>query len=101
LTFALFIEQEQVAKINSFDEKSRRIIRAKLAALGENPYPGKRGDKEKFCLKDGYILYRLHIGRTWTAFYRVYESDKLVKILDALPIEQAHKKYGHFSSYAD
>jgi len=99
LTFALFIEQEQVAKINSFDEKSRRIIRAKLAALAENPYPGKRGDKEKFCLEDGYILYRLHIGRTWTAFYRVYESENLVKILDVLPIEQAHKKYGHFSSY--
>jgi len=99
LTFALFIEQEQAAKINSFDEKSRRIIRAKLAALAENPYPGKRGDKEKFCLEDGYILYRLHIGRTWTAFYRVYESENLVKILDVLPIEQAHKKYGHFSSY--
>ena len=101
MTFALFIEQEQVEKINSFDEKSRRIIRAKLAAPGENPCPGKRGDKEKFCLKDGYILYRLHIGRTWTAVYRVYESEKLVKILDVLPIEQAHKKYGHFSSYAD
>lgn len=99
MTFALFIEQEQAAKINSFDEKSRRIIRAKLAALAENPYPGKRGDKEKFCLEDGYILYRLHIGRTWTAFYRVYESENLVKILDVLPIEQAHKKYGHFSSY--
>ena len=101
MTFALFIEQEQVEKINNFDEKSRRIIRAKLVTLGENPYPGKRGDKEKFCLKDGYILYRLHIGRTWTAFYRVYETDKVVKILDVLPIEQAHKKYGHFSSYLE
>jgi len=101
LNFALFIEQEQAAKINSFDEKSRRIIRARLAEPGENPYPGKRGDKEKFCLKDGYILYRLHIGRTWTAFYRVYESDKLVRILDVLPIGQAHKKYGHFHSFAD
>ncbi|MDO8872905.1 MAG: type II toxin-antitoxin system RelE/ParE family toxin [Methanoregula sp.] len=99
MTFALFIEQEQVAKINSFDEKSRRIIRAKLVTLDKNPYPGKRDDKEKFCLKDGYILYRLHIGITWTAFYRVYETDKVVKILDVLPIEQAHKKYGHFSSY--
>jgi len=37
LTFTLFIEQEQVAKINSFDEKSRRIIRAKLSVPGENP----------------------------------------------------------------
>ena len=101
MTFALFIEQEQVDKINTFDEKSRRIIRAKLFTLGENPYPGERGDKEKFCLKDGYILYRLHIGRTWTAFYRVYETDNIVKILDVLPLEQVHKKYGHFRSYTD
>lgn len=96
----ILIEQEPAGKINSFDEKSRRIVRAKLAALAENPFPGIRGDKEKLCLKDGYILYRLHIGRTWTAFYRIYEQDNLVKILEILPIEQAHKKYGHFSSFS-
>jgi len=100
LTFVILIEQEPAGKINSFDEKSRRIVRAKLAALAENPFPGIRGDKEKLCLKDGYILYRLHIGRTWTAFYRIYEQDNLVKILEILPIEQAHKKYGHFSSFS-
>jgi mRNA-degrading endonuclease RelE of RelBE toxin-antitoxin system len=101
LTFTIGIELEQARKINSFDEKSRRIIHAKLATLAENPFPGTRGDKEKLCLKDGYILYRLHIGRTWTAFYRIYEPDKTVRILEILPIDQAHKKYGHFSSFPE
>ena len=100
MTFHLLIEQEQVDKINGFDEKSRRITKEKLETLRENPFPGKRGDKEKLCLKDGYVLYRLHIGRTWTAFYRICEEDKTVKILDVMPIEQAHKKYGHLSSFS-
>jgi mRNA-degrading endonuclease RelE of RelBE toxin-antitoxin system len=96
LTFTVVIEREQAEKINNFDEKSRRIIRTKPANPGENPFPGERGDKEKFCLKDGYVLERLHIGRTRAAFYRVDESEKRVKILEVLPIEQAHKKYGRF-----
>jgi mRNA-degrading endonuclease RelE of RelBE toxin-antitoxin system len=100
LTFDVAIEQGLVEKINNFDEKSRRIIQAKLVTLSESPYPGKRGDKEKFCLKDGFILYRLHIGRTWTAFYRIYDENKSVKILDVMTIEQAHKKYGHFRSFS-
>jgi len=100
LTFEIVIEQARVDKINSFNEKSRRIIRAKLISLGDNPYPGHRGDKEKFSFKDGYILYRLHISRTWTAFYRVYDEEKIVKILEVMTIEQAHKKYGHFRSFS-
>lgn len=101
MKFNLLIEQEQVDKINGFDEKSRRIIKEKLETLRENPFPGKRGDKEKLYPKDGYVLYRLHIGRTWTAFYRIYDEDKTVKILDVMPIEQAHKKYGHFKSFSE
>ncbi|OPY38414.1 MAG: hypothetical protein A4E35_00837 [Methanoregula sp. PtaU1.Bin051] len=96
MTFTVLIEEDLAQRINSFDEKSRRIVRAKLSELRDNPYPGKRGDKEKFCLRDGFILYRLHIGRSWTAFYRVYDDDGCVKILDVMTIEQAHKKYGHF-----
>ena len=97
--FRLLIEQAQVDKINSFDEKSRRIVRGKLNALSENPYPGNHGDKEKLSLKDGFVLYRLHIGRTWTAFYRINDQEKIVKILDIMTIEQAHKKYGNFRSF--
>jgi hypothetical protein len=62
LTFDPAIEQGLAEKINNFDEKSSRIIRAKLVTPSENPWFGKRGDKEKFCLKEGFILYRLHIG---------------------------------------
>jgi mRNA-degrading endonuclease RelE of RelBE toxin-antitoxin system len=98
LTFTILIEQKQSDKINGFDEKSRRIIRENLDGLSKDPYPGKRGDKEKFCLRDGYILYRLHIGRSWTAFYRVYDTENVVKVLDVMTIEQAHKKYGRFKS---
>lgn len=101
MTFHLLIEQEQVGRINGFDQKSRRIIKEILKTLRENPYPGKRGDKEKLCLRDGYVLYRLHIGRTWTAFYRIHEEEKQVMILDIMPIEQAHKKYGHFKSFSE
>jgi mRNA-degrading endonuclease RelE of RelBE toxin-antitoxin system len=100
LTFEVLIEEGLAEKINGFDEKSRRIIRARLVALCDDPYPGKRGDKEKFCLKDGFILYRLHIGRTWTAFYRIYDESNSVKILDVTTIEEAHKKYGHFRSFS-
>jgi len=56
LTFALLIEQKQIDTINGFDEKSRRITKEKLDTLKEDPYPGKRGDKEKFCLRGGYIF---------------------------------------------
>jgi mRNA interferase RelE/StbE len=100
LTFTLLIEQKQVDTINGFDEKSRRITKEKLAALKEDPYPGKRGDKEKFCFRGGYILYRLHIGRSWTAFYRIYEKENIVKVLDVMPIGQAHKKYGRFNAFS-
>ena len=98
MTFTILIEQKQSDKINGFDEKSRRIIRENLDGLSKDPYPGKRGDKEKFCLRDGYILYRLHIGRSGTAFYRVYDTEKVVKVLEVITIEQAHKKYGRFKS---
>ena len=100
MTYRLLIEKAQVEKINSFDEKSRRIVKAKLSTLAENPYPGSQGDKEKFCLEDGFVLYRMHIGRTWTAFYRVYDQDHIVKILDLMTIELAHKKYGRFRPFS-
>lgn len=101
MTFNLLIEQKQIDRINEFDEKSRRILKEKLDALRDNPYPGNRGDKEKFCLKGDYILYRLHIGRSWTAFYRVYDTAKVVKVLEVMTIEQAHKKYGRFKSFSE
>jgi len=101
LTFALLIEQKQIDTINGFDGKSRRITKEKLDTLKEDPYPGKRGDKEKFGLRGNYILFLLHIGRSWTAFYRIYDKENVVKVLDVMTIEQAHKKYGRFTTISE
>ncbi len=41
-------------------------------------------------------LCRLHIPRSYTTFYRIDQDEKVVKILDIMTIEQAHKIYGRF-----
>jgi len=35
-----------------------------------------------------------NIGRTWTAFYDVYEDRNEVRVTEILPIDEAHKRYG-------
>ncbi|MBN1195489.1 MAG: type II toxin-antitoxin system RelE/ParE family toxin [Methanomicrobiaceae archaeon] len=95
MRFTLLIRRELVDFLNTLDDKSRRIIRTKLAALEEDPYPGT-GDKERLHLPDDTLLYRMHIGRSWTVFYRVDEPGALVKIMDIMTIEQAHKRYGRW-----
>lgn len=59
----------QVAQfLQALDEKSRRVCKDNLKKLGEGPYPGRgQGDKERLFVR-GEELYRLHIGRTYTAF---------------------------------
>ena len=83
----------------SLSEKSKRIVRKNLDKLKEYSYPGKRGDKEKLRIKvrfenKVYDLYRIHIARTYTAFYIIVEKEKLVMITDLMTIEKAHKIYG-------
>ena len=76
------------------DEKTERIVRENLGYLSEDPYPGRgKGDKEKLPI-DGEIRYRLHIGRTWTAFYDIYEGEGEVGVLEICPIDEAHDRYG-------
>lgn len=41
-------------------------------------------------------LYRLHVGRSFTVFYQICEEEKLVKILEIVTIDKAHKLYKHF-----
>lgn len=80
---------------STLDEKSRRIVRENLEKLAESPYPGRgKGDKEKLVV-DGEEMYRLHISRTYTAFYLIVESDDEVRVVDILTIEDAHKRYGY------
>jgi mRNA-degrading endonuclease RelE of RelBE toxin-antitoxin system len=75
------------------DEKSARICREKLGYLAENPYPG-RGDKEKLPIDGNRDRFRIHISRTYTAIYTVLEDRSEVRVLEILPIDEAHKRYG-------
>lgn len=91
----LLVEREALAFINRLDEKSERICKENLKKLGEEPYPGRgKGDKEKLVV-DGEEVYRLHIGRTFTAFYEILEDEKAVRVLEVLPIDEAHDRYGY------
>ena len=89
------LSKEACLFLSYIDNKSRRICKKNLEKLGENPYPGKgSGDKEKIIVK-GKERYRLHIGRTFTAFYMIDEKQKIVRVVEILPIDKAHKKYGY------
>lgn len=80
--------------IDKLDEKSTRIVKENLRKLVESPYPGSgKGDKEKLEIHDEEI-YRLHVGRTHTAFYKILEDKKEVRIVEITDIDDAHKKYG-------
>ena len=75
-------------------EQLPEIVRSKCKALAEDPFPGKHGDKEQIHRKGHEDIYRLHIGMSYTAFYKIYKDEKIVKILEVTTIEQAHKIYG-------
>ena len=93
--YRILITEDIQNFLNSLDDKSQRIIRNNLKKLTSNPYPGSgRGDKEKLNLPDEEI-YRLHIGRSWTAFYIILEEKKQIRITDIISIDEAHKKYGN------
>jgi len=93
MRYKLLISEEALFFLSTLQEKSRRILRQHLLTLGESPHPGRRGDKKKLNLP-GYDLYRLHIGRSFTAFYRIYEQERTVRILALMTIDEAHKLYG-------
>jgi len=77
------------------DEKTERVCREKLEFLAENPYPGRgRGDKEKLLIDGRRDRYRMHISRTYTALYTVIEDANEVRVLEIVPIDDAHKRYG-------
>jgi mRNA interferase RelE/StbE len=94
LKFEVGIDIDAVAFINKQDEKTRRIIYAHLESLEHDPFPGKGGDKELLNTRPGVKIYRLHIGRSFTAIYVVEKNSVLVT--EVMTIEQAHKKYNLF-----
>ena len=96
MTFSLVLWYELADEINRLPDKTRRIIKTALKRLEEDPFPGNQGDKEKLVLRGGVVIYRLHISRSYTAFYDIDKEEKLVIVQEILPIEQAHKKYGYY-----
>lgn len=83
--------------LDAIDDKSERIIRDHLGALGDDPYPrpgAGKGDRESIEF-DGIDGYRMHISRTWTAFYTIEENSQQVLIHEITDIDDAHKRYGN------
>jgi mRNA-degrading endonuclease RelE of RelBE toxin-antitoxin system len=95
MTYNVLLADEARDYIAALDEKSERIVKDNLRNLEDHPYPGRgKGDKEKLVVK-GEEMYRLHIGRTHTAFYVVLENDSEVRVVDIMPIDEAHDRYGY------
>ncbi|MDY6775309.1 MAG: type II toxin-antitoxin system RelE/ParE family toxin [Halobacteria archaeon] len=92
MSYRVLLGEQPREFLSDLDDKSEHIVKENLEKLGENPYPGEgKGDKEKLPV-DGRVMYRLHIGRTYTAFYTI--ADDEVRVREILPIDDAHKKYG-------
>jgi len=94
-TYQIKLSEQAAEYYKALDSKSQRIVRENLEKIGENPYPGEgKGDKERIVV-DGEEIYRLHIGRTHTAFYIILDSEAEVRIIEILTIDEAHKRYGY------
>jgi mRNA-degrading endonuclease RelE of RelBE toxin-antitoxin system len=92
VTFHLRIDEvDALPFIQNLPEKSKRIVDAKIRLLAKDPFPGKGADKELLILRPGVRIYRLHISRQFTAFYRI--KGDIVYITEVMTIGQAHKKY--------
>jgi len=95
MTYKVYVTPDIQEFFSYLDEKTARILKNHLKKLEENPYPSKgSGDKEHLPIQ-GKQRYRIHVGRTWTVFYSILEEKKQVRIVEILPIDQAHKKYGY------
>lgn len=91
--YRVLVSEEVMSVIDNLDEKSERIVRENLGYL-EDPYPSQgQGDKE-LLHTTSRDKYRLHIGRTWTAIYVIFDDRQKVRVTELLTIDAAHKKYG-------
>ncbi|MDQ2054318.1 MULTISPECIES: type II toxin-antitoxin system RelE/ParE family toxin [Halobellus] len=96
MSFDILLSQNAREYLGALDEKSARIVKDNLRKLEEEPYPrpgSGSGDREKLHV-DGEEMYRLHIGRTHTAFYVVLDEDQQVRVVEIVDIDEAHKRYG-------
>ena len=96
MSYEVLLAEAAREYVATLDEKSTRIVKDNLRKLAEDPYPrpdSGSGDREKLIV-DGEELYRLHIGRTHTAFYDVLEEEDEVRVIEIVDIDEAHKRYG-------
>lgn len=94
MKYAVSIDIDAAAFINTLNPKTRRIIREHLQVPEADPFPGRGGDKELLNTRPGMKIYRLHIGRSFTAIYVIEGHSVLVT--EVMTIGQAHKKYNLF-----
>ena len=93
MSYKIFLSDDALDLLRSLDTKSKSICKKNLQKL-VNPSPGRGiGDKERIVI-GGKDRYRLHIGRSYTAFYIIDEKNKIVRVVEVLTIESAQKKYG-------
>jgi mRNA-degrading endonuclease RelE of RelBE toxin-antitoxin system len=93
--YAVLLGDDAREFLDVADDKTERICTEKLGYLSDNPYPGQgRGDKEKLPIDGRRDRFRLHISRTYTAIYTVLEAESEVRVLEIVPIDEAHKRYG-------
>ena len=93
MTYEVRIDVDAADFLNSQDEKTQPIIKNNLGKLKDEPYPSPKaqsGDREKVTVKDEEV-YRMHISRTYTAFYIVDEEKEQVIVIDNVDIDTAHK----------
>lgn len=96
MSYDVLLAEKAREYVAALDENSTRIVKDNLRKLADDPYPrpdSGSGDREKLVV-DGGELYRIHIGRTHTAFYDVLEADEEVRIIEIVDIDEAHKRYG-------
>lgn len=95
MSYEVILSPDAQSYLRDLDDKSRRIVKSKLKALEEEPYPRpnrkSEGDIEKVTV-NGEEVYRMHISRCHTAFYIVREED-VVNVVDIVSIDKAHKMY--------
>jgi mRNA interferase RelE/StbE len=94
LSRKVVIDRNVLKFLSELPEKSQQLIKEKCHALAKDPFPGQGGDKELLHLE--FKFYRLHIGRSFIVFYQICEEEQLVKILEIVTIEKAHKFCKHF-----
>jgi len=95
MSYNVLIAADAREYVSMLDENSTRIVKETLQKLADDPYPRPKsgaGDKEKVVV-DGEEIYRLHIGRTHTAFYDVLDSESEVRVVELMDIDEAHKRY--------